>query len=467
MLGRRRQFQSSLNLAIDLVVVVACWLVAYPIRFQSGLIALRVPHVPAFSTYAWIGALVALIWAVVFRANLANLEKTVPSLFREVAFVLRAHAISFLVFVVVTFFLAQYKPSRIVFGLFFVLSTATLIATHVLFRRALIARYRRGIGVRRALIVGTGELGRGLASRLLDHRELGLEIIGFLSDDAPMPERVLDRPVYGAPEDVAHVVRAERIELVLVALPLFAADRLRKVLEALDEELVDVKVVPDLYQYVTLRAAVEEFEGLPIVSLRDTPMHGWNALVKRAFDLVATSIGLVVLSPLLLGLAALVKLTSRGPVFYAQERMGLDGRTFRILKFRSMRTDAESATGAVWAVKDDPRRTRIGTFMRRTNLDELPQLLNVLAGHMSLVGPRPERPVFIEQFRTQIPKYMLRHRVKAGITGWAQANGWRGNTDLRRRIECDIYYIENWSLWLDIRIIWMTLARGFVDKNAY
>ena len=466
MISRRRQFQSSLNLAIDLVVVVACWLVAYPIRFQSGLIALRVPHVPAFTAYAWIGALVALIWAVVFRANLANLEKTVPSLFREVAIVLRAHAISFLLFVVVTFFLAQYKPSRIVFGLFFALSTVALVGTHVLFRRALIARYRRGIGVRRALVVGTGELGRGLATRLLDHRELGLDIIGFLSDDEPPPADVLGRPVFGAPEDVARVVRAERIDLVLVALPLFAADRLRKVLEALDEELVDVKVVPDLYQYVTLRAAVEEFEGLPIVSLRDTPLHGWNALVKRAFDLVATSVGLVLLSPLLLVLAALVKLTSPGPVFYAQERMGLDGRPFWIWKFRSMRVNAEASTGPIWAVQGDPRRTTVGSILRHWSIDELPQLWNVLRGDMSLVGPRPERPTFVQEFKQRLPQYMLRHKVKAGITGWAQVHGWRGNTSIRKRLEYDLYYIENWSLALDFKILWMTLRVG-LRQNAY
>lgn len=467
MLSRRRRFLGSVNLAVDLVVVTASWLIAYPIRFHTGLIPLVIPHVPPFSTYAWIAVLVALIWSVALRSIRSRLNKTVPSLFREVAVVLRAHSLAFLAFVVITFFLAQYKPSRIVFALFLALSSAGLIATHVWFRRSMIASYRRGIGVQRVLIVGTGELGRGLAQRIVEHRELGLNIAGFLSDSTPSPVEVDGRPVFGAPEDVARVISAECIDSVIVALPLGASNRLKAVLEALGEEIVDVKVVPDLYQYVTLRAAVEEFEGLPIVSLKETPLHGWNAVVKRVFDVFASAGGLVVLSPLFTVVAALVKLTSPGPVFYRQERMGLDGRTFDILKFRSMRVDAETSTGAVWAVEGDPRRTKFGAFLRRSNIDELPQLLNVLLGHMSLVGPRPERPVFIDQFRTQIPKYMLRHKVKAGITGWAQANGWRGNTDLRRRIECDIYYIENWSFWLDLRILWMTLVRGFSDKNAY
>jgi exopolysaccharide biosynthesis polyprenyl glycosylphosphotransferase len=194
---------------------------------------------------------------------------------------------------------------------------------------------------------------------------------------------------------------------------------------------------------------------------------GWYAAAKRVTDLLVAAVALVLLSPLLLAIGLLVKLTSRGPVLYAQERMGLDGRTFRMLKFRSMRVDAEEKTGAVWAKQGDDRTTLLGSILRKTSLDELPQLWNVLCGEMSLVGPRPERPVFVHQFRKQIPHYMLRHKVKAGITGWAQVNGWRGNTSLRRRIECDLYYIQNWSYALDLKILTLTLWKGFVNKNAY
>jgi Undecaprenyl-phosphate glucose phosphotransferase len=216
-----------------------------------------------------------------------------------------------------------------------------------------------------------------------------------------------------------------------------------------------------------MTVGVSELDGLPIVSLREDPHGGADHVVKRAMDVAIASVALVVLAPLLLLIAALIKLTSRGPVLYRQERASLGGEPFQMLKFRSMRVDAEHQTGPVWAAQDDPRRTKLGTFLRSTSLDELPQLFNVLKGDMSIVGPRPERPVFIEKFRRTIPHYMLRHRVKAGITGWAQVNGWRGNTSLRKRVQYDLHYISNWSPWLDLRIIVMTFFRGMIDRNAY
>ncbi len=230
---------------------------------------------------------------------------------------------------------------------------------------------------------------------------------------------------------------------------------------------MDIIVVPDIYEFITLRGGIEEFDGLPIVNLRNTPLFGWNMVLKRTFDVSLSTALIALTSPLMLLIAILVKAGSRGPVFYVQERMGLDGATFSMLKFRSMRTGAEDGTGPVWAGRGDERRTTIGRFLRRTSLDELPQLFNVLRGDMSLVGPRPERPVFIEEFRKRIPRYMLRHKVKAGMTGWAQVNGWRGDTDLKKRIDYDIYYIEHWSLLFDLKIVWLTLWKGFVHRNAY
>ena len=218
---------------------------------------------------------------------------------------------------------------------------------------------------------------------------------------------------------------------------------------------------------MTLRSSVEELEGLPLINLRESPMVGWAAVQKRAFDVVVASLLLGGLSPLLALASLAVWLTSGRPLLYRQERMGLDGRVFRMAKFRTMRPDAEKETGPVWTSEDDPRRTPIGRFLRSTSIDELPQLWNVLRGDMSLVGPRPERPVFIERFRREIPGYMLRHKVRAGVTGWAQVHGWRGDTSLHERIEHDIYYIQNWSLGLDVRILLMTLWKGWVNRNAY
>jgi Undecaprenyl-phosphate glucose phosphotransferase len=241
----------------------------------------------------------------------------------------------------------------------------------------------------------------------------------------------------------------------------------RHIFDVLSQTLVEVRLVTDIPSMAGLSLTTTSLDGLPMIGLRENPHFGLNLFVKRAMDIVLSSVGLVLTAPLLVAIAALVKLTSLGPVFYRQERCGLNGRSFQMLKFRSMRTDAEATTGAVWAHKDDPRRTPLGTFLRRTSLDELPQLFNVLRGDMSLVGPRPERPVFIRQFTKTIPNYMARHRVKAGITGWAQVHGWRGNTSLRKRVQYDLYYITHWNPWLDIRIMWMTLFRGLFHRNAY
>jgi exopolysaccharide biosynthesis polyprenyl glycosylphosphotransferase len=226
-------------------------------------------------------------------------------------------------------------------------------------------------------------------------------------------------------------------------------------------------VVPDLLQHITFRAGVEDLDGLPVVHLTQVPLTGWMSLVKRSLDITISGAALVALSPVCAAIALAIRVADRGPVLYRQRRMGLDGRPFDILKFRSMVVDAEGASGPVWTSPDDLRRTRIGAFLRRWSLDELPQLWNVLRGEMSLVGPRPERPEFVREFKEKFPQYMLRHRVRSGITGWAQVHGWRGNTSVSKRIEYDLYYIENWSLALDFRILWMTLRHGFRHHNAY
>jgi len=224
--------------------------------------------------------------------------------------------------------------------------------------------------------------------------------------------------------------------------------------------------VPDVHGLTSLRGGVEEFEGVPLIHLRESPLQGWNLVLKRATDVALGAIALMPAAPLMLAIALAIRLTSRGPVLLRQERMGLDGRAFTMLKFRTMRVDAETETGPVWTHADDPRRTPIGAWLRRFSLDELPQLMNVLRGEMSLVGPRPERPVFVEEFRRRLPGYMLRHKVKAGMTGWAQINGWRGNTSLEKRLEYDLYYIERWSLAFDLKILLQTFWRGF-SANAY
>jgi len=292
-------------------------------------------------------------------------------------------------------------------------------------------------------------------------------VVGVLAlDPGKARRKVRGAPVLGRVEDVERVLDEQPVDQVIIALPLEQQPVVKLLMEQLALRTVDVKVVPDLYQYITLYGGLEEFGGLPIISLQGDPMDGWSRVAKRAFDILFSLVAILLSAPVMLVTAVMVKLTSRGPILYQQERMGMDGRTFHILKFRTMRTDAE-VSGALMASKDDPRRTPIGTFLRKYSLDELPQFFNVLTGDMSLVGPRPERPVFIEEFKRQIPRYHLRHKVKAGITGWAQINGLRGQTSIQKRIEYDLYYIENWSLFMDLKILVRTALGGFLSKNAY
>jgi Undecaprenyl-phosphate glucose phosphotransferase len=251
-----------------------------------------------------------------------------------------------------------------------------------------------------------------------------------------------------------------------VALPLEEHVKMLGIVEATNREGVEIHVVPDLLQFIALRARLENLDGVPIISLNDVPLRGFNSVLKRAIDFLISATALLGLSVPFGVIALLIKYTSDGPIFYKQERMGLDGKAFEVFKFRSMYQGAEDATGPIWARDNDPRCTPVGRWLRRLDLDELPQLLNVVRGEMSIVGPRPERPYFVEQFKHRIPQYMLRHKVKAGITGWAQVNGWRGNTSLEKRIEYDLYYIENWSVGLDIKIMCLTVLRG-LQKHAY
>jgi Undecaprenyl-phosphate glucose phosphotransferase len=278
--------------------------------------------------------------------------------------------------------------------------------------------------------------------------------------------QILGAKVLGMISEVEQVLDAAPVDQVIIALPLEDQPLVKELMERLALRTVDVKLVPDLYQYITLKGGFEEFGGLPMVSLQGGPLHGWNLIAKRLFDFALSLLALLLAAPVMAVVAALVKLSSKGPVLFRQERMGMDGRTFQMLKFRTMRPDAEPA-GAAMASEADPRRTGLGAFLRRFSLDELPQFFNVLKGEMSLVGPRPERPVFIEEFKKQIPRYHLRHLVKSGITGWAQVNGLRGQTSIEKRIEFDLYYIENWSLMLDLKILIRTALGGFLSRNAY
>jgi Undecaprenyl-phosphate glucose phosphotransferase len=348
--------------------------------------------------------------------------------------------------------------------------TALLPSARAALRAGLERRRAAGYTLPRAVGAGASELGRHVALTIISHRELGYRVVGFL-DDTVTGEVTAGLPVLGRLNEAALVARDHALDQIYVALPLEDHAKIVGLIKSLGSECLDVKVVPDLVQYATIRAALEDLDGIPIISLNEVPLRGFNSMVKRGMDVAAGSLLLTLLCtvfPILPAIALAIRLRGgKGPILLRQERMTLDGKTFQIFKFRTMVDGAEKITGPIFATADDPRRTPIGAWLRRYNLDELPQLLNVVLGDMSLVGPRPERPPFVAQFKERIPQYMQRHRVKSGITGWAQVNGWRGNTSIEKRIEYDLYYIQHWSLGLDLKIMWMTLWRGFVNEHAY
>jgi Undecaprenyl-phosphate glucose phosphotransferase len=326
----------------------------------------------------------------------------------------------------------------------------------------------RGWGRDRAVIVGTGDVGQMIFQKISYSPSLGYEVIGFVTRNgaANPPQNVLGVPVLGCADDLSRLIDEHGINEVIVALPEASHQEILGVIARCDRSTISIKVFPDVFQFIAGQVGIDDLGGLPLLSVRDVAMRGWKLTLKRAMDIVGSVAGLIFLSPFLLLTALLIKLESPGPVFYAQERMGLDAKPFMIVKFRSMRQDAERA-GPGWTTRDDPRRTRLGAWLRRLSIDEFPQFINVLIGDMSLVGPRPERPVYVEQFKRSIPRYMDRHREKSGLTGWAQVNGLRGDTSITERTKYDLWYIENWSLLLDFKIILRTVFKAFNDRNAY
>ena len=475
MIHQRHRVTAAVYMAGDLLATLAAFLAAWFLRFEFEVIPLT-KNVPAFAPYLRLVPFVVVLWPVVFYFHGLYQSRRGRSRVDEMLTVVVAVLLATVLLSVV---IAWYRPpaapgspeyftySRAFLGLF-ALTDLIAVGGLRLAMRSLLRRIRlSGHNIQRILVIGAGALGREITQKILAHREMGFEVVGFLDDDPGKAGATFEGvPVLGTLKQAEEVLAAQRIDQVYMALPMEAHKKMLQVMQLMARECVEIKLVPDILQFATIKASVEDLDGAPVINLSQVPLQGWYSLVKRAMDIAIAGAGLLALLPFYPVVALLIWLEDRGPIFYRQERMGLDGRSFMILKFRSMRIDAEASSGPVWAVKDDPRRTRVGGFLRHWSLDELPQLWNVLVGDMSIVGPRPERPTFVREFKHKIPQYMVRHRVKAGITGWAQVHGWRGNTSIKKRIQYDLYYIENWSLGLDFKILWMTLRHG-LRHNAY
>jgi Undecaprenyl-phosphate glucose phosphotransferase len=456
-----------LLLASDLAATAFALVTAYDLRFRVEIVPVT-KGVPDAASYYRLLPIMAVLWPVVYYFYGLYQVRRHHTRMEEGLAILVATGLATLLLTGVATFSRGFTYSRLVLVLFFGLDVFFVFAGRTAIRRYLEEAWRHGVGVRQVLVVGAGRLGRAVVEKLVEHPEAGLRAAGFVDDDAgKRGETIHGVPVIGTTAEAARIVEERGIDTVFLALPLEAHRAMLSVLKEVGKTVADVRVVPDLLQHITFRAAVEDLDGLPVVHLTQTPLTGWMSLTKRSLDIAISLAALVLFSPLFGIIALAIRLEDGGPVFYGQMRMGLDGRPFEIRKFRSMRVGAEDESGPVWAGTQDPRCTRVGRILRRTSLDELPQLRNVLRGEMSLVGPRPERPEFVREFKEKYPQYMVRHRVRAGMTGWAQVHGWRGNTSLSKRIEYDLYYIENWSLSLDLKILWLTVKHGFRHRNAY
>jgi exopolysaccharide biosynthesis polyprenyl glycosylphosphotransferase len=456
-------------LLTDAGMIALAFYLAYWLRTRAGF----PPAIQIAPFGDYVGMMVIQIVTMVtvfFFTRLYDLKRSVPRL-DEFYRVSAAASIGTVTTIAFTTFLFKnsnlemdFPRAMIIYAwvltvVFVVASRSLLVLARNLFRR-------RGWWADRLLIVGTGDVGRMILQKIRQMPRLGYRVVGFVDGETGKGQQIMGVPVLGGVDDIPALIQEHHIEEVIIGLPELSHQEVLSIISRCERGQVGIKIFPDLFQIIATELSIGDLGGLPLLTVRDVALRGWKLTLKRAVDLMGSAVILVCLSPILVLVALAIKLDSRGPVFYAQERMGLDARPFWCLKFRSMRTDAEE-NGPGWTTEGDPRVTRLGRFIRRFSIDEVPQLINVLLGEMSLVGPRPERPVYVEQFRRSIPRYMDRHREKAGLTGWAQVNGLRGDTSIAERTKYDLWYIENWSLWLDFRIILRTVFGIFSGPNAY
>ncbi|MCY3595335.1 MAG: undecaprenyl-phosphate glucose phosphotransferase [Rhodothermaceae bacterium] len=465
MLQEQSRFYQQLLFLADMILVGSAWIAAYYLRFEVfDTWPIPLPEWEPLSRYLTFFPWILISAALTFWASglyVPDRAQRWTSLIRSVA---KSVGLALIISMAFLSFYRDFNVSRLTIILFAALTPLSMLGLRLCIYFYVRNARKRGRNLRRVLIVGAGHAGRRLAKSFELYPWMGFQVVGFLDDHKT------DEPdVLGKVDEILPLLdsASNPIHYVYIALPLHAVGKIEQLISSLSSRLVHVCLVPDLLQHDIINSRITDVDGLPVLHIIDEAPMDFRRFVKRSLDVVFSLMVLILLSPLLLIIALLVLLSSKGPVLYRQERMGLNGKCFHMLKFRSMPITAEQESGAVWAKKGENRATPVGRILRRTSLDELPQFINVLKGDMSVVGPRPERPVFIKDFKDRIPRYMLRHKMKAGITGWAQVNGWRGNTSLEKRIQHDIYYIQNWSLRLDVKIMILTVWKGFINRNAY
>lgn len=469
--GLLKEYARFLNLFIRLVdlaiIIAASWLAFYISNAHEYFDSQGIHGIPI--DYQYVILLVVVLSALLFPMFAVYGIWRGISVFAEIKQIIVAWTVLSLVLTGLAFVTqtgAEYSRSWM--ATWYLIGGTGLLASRIVLRTFLYWLRLSGFNRRHIVIVGTGRQALRVAQRLRESTWFGIEIVSFFGEQPEQwPDHLSNIEMIDDISKISQFVADNRIDQVWIAMSHKDEGLVRDIIATLKESAVSIRYVPDIFEFQIMHHSLTEIAGMPVMNLSYTPIQGSNKYLKAMEDYALAFVFIIILSPLMILIAALILLNSKGPVFYKQQRMSWNGAPFEMLKFRSMPEDTESDSGAVWAAKGENRATGIGQFLRSTSLDELPQLFNVLKGDMSLVGPRPERPVFVEQFKEEIPHYMEKHLVKAGMTGWAQVNGWRGDTDLNSRIEHDLYYIDNWSIWLDIKIIFMTVFKGFINKNAY
>jgi exopolysaccharide biosynthesis polyprenyl glycosylphosphotransferase len=450
----------------DLAVVALAYFVAYYVRFRSGWIPFS--QLQPQEPYIFVMLIQATITPIVFATQRLYQPRRNVVWTDEMSGVFAGTSMTtILVTAATSLVMRDFEFSRPMLALIWILIILMTLTSRFLVHAVHSVLKTLGINEDRVLVVGTGDIAKLVINTMRESPGLGARPIGALSQ-GDAGEHAVDIQVLGDISMLGEVIRSHRIDEVIIAIPTLSSQQLLDLVSKCQGARVGIKVFPDMFQIMASAVSIGELNGLPLITVRDVALRGWNVAFKRAMDIAISGVLLVLLSPIMLLIALMVKITSpNGPVFFTQERVGLDNRPFQTLKFRTMHPDAEKESGPVWAKAGDTRTTFIGKILRRFSLDELPQFINVLKGEMSMVGPRPERPYFVRQFQDRIPRYLERHNEKAGLTGWAQVNGLRGDTSIEERTAYDLWYVENWTFWLDIKILLRTFLVVLRGNNAY
>ncbi len=468
---RRNDFLIPLLTVVsDVCALELAFLLSYWLRFYSQLTSIVevTQGIPPLGNYIVTSFLFIPVWLFIFQSRELYTTRRNTHISDELFAIIRIISIGMLILMSTTFFYREFSYSRAVFVLIWLTAIVTVTTGRYFVMRFEQSLYKRGRELKTVAIVGNNTTANSVFTHLTENKSLGYEIIGYYAK-MPADELLpLARSQYlGAIKNLPMEIAKYRLQAALISLSYKEHPQLYELIRDAEGLNIDLMMVPDMLDLMTSRVRIQDIEGLPFIKIKEIPLSTWNKISKRTFDIIVSFVILILASPLMVLICILIKATSRGPIFYIQERVGLDGISFPIIKFRSMHVNAEASTGPVRNTKSDNRSTPVGKLLRRTSFDELPQLWNVLLGHMSIVGPRPERPYFVAQFKEKIPRYLERHRMKSGMTGWAQVNGLRGNAPIEERTKFDVYYIENWSIVFDIKIILKTIYAVIVGKDAY